>query len=142
MDVATLDISNLVPLFKQNQSPIVHLAFSPNGRYLAAACLDGRATLWDLKIYESDPTYQPLLLEDHEGWATSICFSPDERFLLVGTKNGEVAFWNLDPSVFAEHLCNQLRARYLSPRYDEMESTDWRRFFGNDIKQQKVCGGN
>jgi WD40 repeat protein len=104
--------------------------------------LDGRATLWDLKIYESDPTYQPLLLEDHEGWATSICFSPDERFLLVGTKNGEVAFWNLDPRVYAEHLCNQLRARYLSPRYDEMESTDWRRFFGNDIKQQKVCGGN
>lgn len=142
MDVATLDINNLVPLFKQNQSPIVHLAFSPNGRYLAAASLDGRATLWDLKIYESDPTYQPLLLEDHEGWATSICFSPDERFLLVGTKNGEVAFWNLDPRVYAEHLCNQLRSRYLSPRYDEMESTDWRRFFGTDIKQQKVCGGN
>jgi WD40 repeat protein len=104
--------------------------------------LDGRATLWDLKVSENDPTYQPLLLEDHEGWATSICFSPDDRFLLVGTKNGEVAFWNLDPRVYAEHLCNQLRLRYLSPRYDEMEPDDWRRFFGKDIKQQKVCGGN
>lgn len=141
-DVATLEINNLVALFKQNQSPIVDLAFSPNGRYLAAASLDGRATLWDLKISESDPTYQPLLLEDHEGWATSLCFSPDDRFLLVGTKNGEVAFWNLDPRVYAEHLCTQLRLRYLSPRYDEMETNEWRRFFGTDIKQQKVCGGN
>ncbi|AEE52424.1 WD40 repeat domain-containing protein [Haliscomenobacter hydrossis] len=142
MDVANLEINNLVALFKQNQSPIVDLAFSSNARYLAAASLDGRVTLWDLKISESDPTYQPLLLEDHEGWATSICFSPDDRFLLVGTKNGEVAFWNLDPQVYAEHLCAILRLRYLSPRYDEMDTNDWRRFFGNDIKQQKICGGN
>lgn len=139
MDVVTLEINNLVALFKQNQSPIVDLAFSPSGRYLAAASLDGRVTLWDLKVSESDPTYQPLLLEDHEGWATSICFSPDDRFLLVGTKNGEVAFWNLNTRVYAEHICAQLRMRYLSPRYDEMETTDWRRFFGNDIKQQKIC---
>lgn len=132
----------LVSLFKQNQSPIVDIAFSPNGRYLATASLDGRVTIWDLKIAETDPTYQPLLLEDHEGWATSVCFTPDERFLLVGTKNGEVAFWNLEPRVYAEHLCNQLRINYLSPRYDQMEDKDWRRFFGKEIKQQRVCGGN
>lgn len=132
----------LVSLFKQNQSPIVDITFSPNGRYLATASLDGRVTIWDLKIAETDPTYQPLLLEDHEGWATSVCFTPDERFLLVGTKNGEVAFWNLEPRVYAEHLCNQLRINYLSPRYDQMEDKDWRRFFGTEIKQQRVCGGN
>lgn len=132
----------LVSLFKQNQSPIVDITFSPNGRYLATASLDGRVTIWDLKIAEIDPTYQPLLLEDHEGWATSVCFTPDERFLLVGTKNGEVAFWNLEPRVYAEHLCNQLRINYLSPRYDQMDDKDWSRFFGKEIKQQRVCGGN
>ena len=143
MDANTLKMPEaLVSLFKQNQSPIVDITFSPNGRYLATASLDGRVTIWDLKISETDPTYQPLLLEDHEGWATSVCFTPDERFLLVGTKNGEVAFWNLEPRVYAEHLCNQLRINYLSPRYDQMEDKDWRRFFGTEIKQQRVCGGN
>lgn len=143
MDVATLEVlNNPVSLFKQNQSPIVDITFSPSGRYLAAASLDGRVTIWDLKISENEPTYQPLLLEDHEGWATSVCFTPDEKFLLVGTKNGEVAFWNLDPRVYAEHLCNQLRLNYLSPRYDEMDTQNWRRFFGTDIKQQRVCAGN
>lgn len=143
MDANTMEVrEKLVPLFKQNQSPIVDITFSPNGRYLAAASLDGRVTIWDLRISENDPTYQPLLLEDHEGWATSVCFTPDERFLLVGTKNGEVAFWNLEPRVYAEHLCNQLRINYLSPRYDQMDDEDWRRFFGTEIKQQRVCGGN
>ena len=143
MDANTMEVrQKLVPLFKQNQSPIVDITFSPNGRYLAAASLDGRVTIWDLKIAETDPTYQPLLLEDHEGWATSVCFTPDERFLLVGTKNGEIAFWNLEPRVYAEHLCNQLRINYLSPRYDQMDDEDWRRFFGTEIKQQRVCGGN
>ncbi len=143
MDANTLVVSkNPVYLFKQNQSPIVDITFSANGRYLAAASLDGRVTIWDLEISENDPTYQPLLLEDHEGWATSVCFTPDEKFLLVGTKNGEVAFWNLDPHVYAEHLCNQLRINYLSPRYDVMETQDWSRFFGKEIKQQRVCGGN
>lgn len=143
MDANTLKMPEaLVSLFKQNQSPIVDITFSPNGRYLATASLDGRVTIWDLKIAEIDPTYQPLLLEDHEGWATSVCFTPDERFLLVGTKNGEVAFWNLEPRVYAEHLCNQLRINYLSPRYDQMDDKDWSRFFGKEIKQQRVCGGN
>lgn len=143
MDANTLEVTqNPVSLFKQNQSPIVDITFSANGRYLAAASLDGRVTIWDLKNSEKDPTYQPLLLEDHEGWATSVCFTPDERFLLVGTKNGEVAFWNLEPRVYAEHLCNQLRINYLSPRYDQMDDEDWRRFFGTEIKQQRVCGGN
>lgn len=143
INAATLEIQPpLVSLFKQNQSPIVDITFSPNGRYLAAASLDGRVTIWDLKISETDPTYQPLLLEDHEGWATSVCFTPDEKFLLVGTKNGEVAFWNLEPRVYAEHLCNQLRLNYLSPRYDEIGPQDWRRFFGTTITQQKVCAGN
>ncbi len=143
MDANTLKVSeNPVSLFKQNQSPIVDITFSANGRYLAAASLDGRVTIWDLEISENDPTYQPLLLEDHEGWATSVCFTPDEKFLLVGTKNGEVAFWNLEPRVYAEHLCNQLRINSLSPRYDVMETQDWSRFFGKEIKQQRVCGGN
>ena len=143
MDANTLVVrENPVSLFKQNQSPIVDITFSANGRYLAAASLDGRVTIWDLEISENDPTYQPLLLEDHEGWATSVCFTPDEKFLLVGTKNGEVAFWNLDPRVYAEHLCNQLRINYLSPRYDQMDDKDWSRFFGKEIKQQRVCGGN
>lgn len=142
-NTATLEvIESPVSLFKQNQSPIVDITFSPSGRYLAAASLDGRVTIWDLVISENEPTYQPLLLEDHEGWATSVCFTPDEKFLLVGTKNGEVAFWNLDPRVYAEHLCNQLRLNYLSPRYDEMDIQNWRRFFGTDIEQKRVCAGN
>jgi hypothetical protein len=143
MNPSTLELlEHPVSLFKQNQSPIVDITFSANGRYLAAASLDGRVTIWDLEISENDPTYQPLLLEDHEGWATSVCFTPDEKFLLVGTKNGEVAFWNLDPRIYAEHLCNQLRINYLSPRFDVMDTQDWRRFFGTEIKQQRVCGGN
>ncbi len=126
-------------LFKQNQSPIVDLSFSPSGRFLAAASLDGKVTIWDLKIFNSEAaSYQPLVLDDHRSWALSVAFSPDDRYLLVGDKQGNVAFWNMDPQVYAAHICNWFD-RNAVPNKDRMDPNDWQRFFGKNIPQQNIC---
>jgi WD40 repeat protein len=137
-DKASIKEDGLRRLFKQNQSPIVDLAFSPSGRFLAAASLDGKVTIWDLKIFASEATYQPLVLDDHRSWALSVAFSPDDRYLLVGDKQGNVAFWNMDPQVYAEHICKWFDRNAL-PTKDRLDENDWQRFFGKNIPQQNIC---
>jgi hypothetical protein len=134
-----LEDRQLRRLFKQNQSPIVDLSFSPSGRFLAAASLDGKVTIWDLKIFNSEAaTYQPLVLDDHRSWALSVAFSPDDRYLLVGDKQGNLTFWNMDPQVYAEHICKWYD-RNPVPNKDRLDPNDWQRFFGKNIPQQNIC---
>jgi WD40 repeat protein len=52
------------------------VAFSPNGRYFAAACADHVARIWDLG------TRQELFQVKHEQQDGRVLFSPDSRYLL------------------------------------------------------------
>jgi WD40 repeat protein len=125
-------------LFKQHQTSISDFAFSRSGRFMAAASYDGTVTVWDLHQY-NDPTYQPLVLLSDQGWIFSIAFTPDERYLLTGGQNGALYFWNLQPRVYAEQICNDLLRLYPGPKYDLIGEEDWRRFFGTETKNQRVC---
>jgi WD40 repeat protein len=99
---------------------------------------DGTVTVWDLAQY-NDPTYQPLVLLSDQGWLFSVAFTPDERYLLTGGQNGALYFWNLQPKVYADQICNDLLRLFPGPKYDLMDEEDWRRFFGTETKNQRVC---
>jgi hypothetical protein len=69
---------------------ITGLAFSPDGRFLASASLDGKAILWPL----TSPQANPDVLETRDSPITAIAFSSDGATLAIG--GGEITLVNLN----------------------------------------------
>jgi WD40 repeat protein len=53
---------------------VVNLAFSPDGRFLAGACLDGTVRVWD--VHEDGA---PRVLRGHSGHVNAVALSPDGK---------------------------------------------------------------
>jgi WD40 repeat protein len=76
------------------QGEILSLAFHPNGRWLAGACLDKRVALWDFRAQPSQPTPPARLLTGHRDEVWSVGFSPDGRYLASGSGQGVIILWD------------------------------------------------
>ena len=59
-----------------------HLAFSPDGRWIATASDDGTARVFDP---ETGDERSPL---DHDGWVNWVAFSPDGRWMATASDDG------------------------------------------------------
>jgi serine/threonine protein kinase/WD40 repeat protein len=64
------------------------LAWSPDGRLLAAACKDHKAYVWDAR----DGKLQSVL-EGHHWQVASVAFSPDGALLATGSMDGTTRLW-------------------------------------------------
>ncbi|KAF7366250.1 Kinase-like protein [Mycena venus] len=90
----------LMTVLKNSQMPSHCLAFSPNGRYLATALLDG--TVWIWEVLSGNPIFnfiaqhhgKPLPHSSHLRWEVlSIAFAPDGQ--RIATAGRVVQVWDL-----------------------------------------------
>ncbi len=79
-------IQNATPSeFYRHSAVVRDVAFSPDGRFLASAGLDGLVMVLDLKKGK-----EPLSLQDHSDKIDCLIFSPDSRFVASGARDGKV----------------------------------------------------
>ena len=84
--------------FFPHYKAVIHLAFSPDGKRLAAACVDKVALLWRVPTLGAAGIETPLPLP-HEGTVWDVEFSEDGRFVATlanetGNLPGVIRIWN------------------------------------------------
>lgn len=85
------DVVNRRPLpFPRDRGGIIWLEFSPDGRLIAAAGMNGDVELWD--SFSGAPVAQ---LKGHVMGVLRACFFPDGKTLATGGMDGRVKLWNL-----------------------------------------------
>jgi WD40 repeat protein len=72
------------------RGPVPALAYSPDGRFLAAAYGDLLVLVWDFAT-----GVQRLALRGHEALVEAIAFSPDGRLLATGGRDRAIKLWEV-----------------------------------------------
>ncbi|MDZ8070829.1 MAG: hypothetical protein RMY64_35325 [Nostoc sp. DedQUE08] len=82
--------------FQGHQDWVLSVSFSPDGKTIATASLNGTARLWNL---------QGQLLQEfkgHQDWVYSVSFSPDGKTIATASLNGTARLWNLQGQLLQE----------------------------------------
>jgi len=77
-------------VFTDTFGPTFSVAFSPDGKVLAAGTAEGQVRLW--RVTDGQPL---LTCEGHLGAVWSVAFSPDGRLLASGSTDGTVRLWEV-----------------------------------------------
>ncbi|MBE9130108.1 NACHT domain-containing protein, partial [Coleofasciculus sp. LEGE 07081] len=81
-------------VFTETLGSILSVAFSPNGKLLAAGDADGQVRVWQI-INSKDGVTSPLLTrKGHTNWVRSVAFSPNSQFLASGSYDQTVKVWD------------------------------------------------
>ena len=87
-----LSHSNLAKsVFTQTFGSILSVAFSPDGKFLAAGDSKGEIRLW--RVADGQ---QLLICQGHANWVWSVAFSPDGQILASGSEDSTVKLWSVN----------------------------------------------
>jgi len=84
-------------LFSTMPARAIDASFSPDGRFVATACLDGRIRYWAV-----DGTLQWVSQGGHSQRARTVVVTPTE--IISGGEDGTIRLWRLDGTPFGEPL--------------------------------------
>jgi WD40 repeat protein/transcriptional regulator with XRE-family HTH domain len=78
-------------VFTETFNVIWSVAFSPDGKFLAAGGINGEVRFWRLQDGQ-----QVLTLAGHTDWVGSIAFSPDGKLFVSGSHDRTIKFWDIE----------------------------------------------
>ncbi|MDX2097000.1 MAG: NB-ARC domain-containing protein [Leptolyngbyaceae cyanobacterium bins.59] len=93
--------------FMETFSQILAVAFSPEGRFLAASDASYEVHLWRVRDGKKLQTYRA-----EDGWGWAIAFSPTQP-ILAGSANGSINLWNLETGC-SQHTLQGYTSRIFS----------------------------
>ncbi|WP_441216862.1 nSTAND1 domain-containing NTPase [Phytohabitans sp. LJ34] len=118
--VAVWDLARGTRTAELTGGSVLALAFSPDGRHLAAGAKDGQVRMWDLSAGTG-----PVTVGAQTGAAESVAFSPDGRRVATGGVDGTVRIWAVAgraaPAVLTGHR-GRVRAVAFSPDGERVAS--------------------
>lgn len=90
-----LPASRLEQTFIGHTDRVYAISYSPDGRWLASASLDGTVKIWDMQSLETPLAHDIRISpQDSAYGATTVTFSPDGRFLAAANAEGEIILWD------------------------------------------------
>lgn len=109
---------------------VADLAYSPDGRRLAAASHDGNVYLWNT----ADWDHPPVVCSDNNGFVLSVCFSGNSRYFYSGSTDFPRLIGR--PSGSA-----QMVSDFCSLVDRNLTRSEWDQYFGGDIPFEETCPG-
>ena len=104
------------------------VAFSPDGKTLAAGSGEGTIQLWD--VAHRQPVGTLAADDPGEGQIHGVAFSPDGRTLAAGSDDGTVQLWNIGLQPLVRRACAIANRN--------MTLQEWRQYLG-DVPYEKTC---
>ncbi len=84
---------SILPQESRARHRFIAVAYSPDGRYLAATTFDGPILVWDVRSNPSAPRH---ILRKHRGPVVALAFSPDAKRLVTGSRDeGLLCLWDV-----------------------------------------------
>src|SRR6185436_18880051 len=89
--------------FNGHADILTQLEFSPDGKTLATASVDGTARLWEVQSGQ-----ELRRLTGHTAAVNNVAFSPDGKYVVTVSADGTARLWNVDYHTTIQHLCSML----------------------------------
>jgi WD40 repeat protein len=64
------------------------VAYSPDGRWIVTAGVDGTARVWD-----AEDGQQKMVVQGHTDWVNSAAYSPDGRWIVTASSDDTARVW-------------------------------------------------
>jgi WD40 repeat protein len=106
----------------QPKAPMCSVQFSPDGRYIAAACWDYDSTV---RVWDVEEGGDPVVLLRHTGYPARVAYGPNGHQLAVVSTDGVIRLWDLagnawmPPAVAETYSADGLR--YVSVRGQSLD---------------------
>ena len=91
-----LSITPLLPIFPEDRSDILSLAFTPDGKYLAWGMSSGEVVFWNIQENRVEWSREEFPGLGHAGNATSLAFNQDGTLLASGGVDTQISWWNVE----------------------------------------------